>query len=131
MGTASSARASRSTGGAGGLGGDGTFADLGTAEEGGTFFDRESACGDIAHEHGVGLEFTTLLHGDVTLDLPENGDRTGLDLPLDQRILAHGQRTVGSDLTINLPIDDQVMGKFDGAFDFDVIGKDVFARGHV
>lgn len=106
------------------------FADLRLTHEGGTLFDGECAGGDVADEDGVALEFAAFLHGDVAFDFAEDDDGAGFDFAFDQRVFTDGEAAVRNDFTFNPAVDDEIVGKFDGAFDFDVVGKNVFAGGH-
>ena len=104
-----------------------TLTDLRLAHEGCTFFDGKGACGNIADQHSIGLQFTTLLHSDIAFNLAKNGDRAGLDLTFDKSVFTHCKAAVRMDFSLNFTINDQIMGEFDGTFDFNIIGEDVFA----
>ena len=101
------------------------------AHDGGTFFDGERSCGDVPNEDGVVLEFAALLDGDVAFDFAENNDRAGFYIALDQRVLTDREATVRNDFTFNLAVYDEMVGKLDRTFNFDVVGENVLAVGHV
>ena len=90
----------------------------------------ERSCSDVANEDGVVLDFAALLDGDVAFDFAENDDRAGFYLTLDQRVLTDREAAVRNDFTFNLAVDDEIMGKLDGTFYFDVVGENVLAVGH-
>ena len=108
----------------------GLFADLGLTHEGGTFFDGEGAGSDVADEDGVALQLATFLDGDVAFDLAENDDGTGFDFAFDEGVFTHGEAAVGNHFAFDFAVDDEIVRKLDGAFDFDVVGENVFTGGH-
>lgn len=106
------------------------FTNLGLTHEGGAFFDGKGACGDVTDEDRVALELAALGDGDVAFDFAENDDGAGSDFAFDQGVFTHGQAAVGNDFAFNFAVDDEVVGKLDGTFDFDVVGENVFTGGH-
>ncbi len=106
------------------------FADLGLAHEGGAFFDGKGACSDVTDEDRIALELAALSDGDVAFDFAENDDGAGFHLAFDEGVFTHGQAAVRNDFAFNLAVDDEVVGKLDGSFDFDVVRENVFTGGH-
>jgi len=111
-----------------GLGGGcalGRGADGGFADENGTSLDGEGLGLDVAYDFGAGLEFNAVGGIDVAMHLAINDDGVGLDLRLDAGVFADGEIAVGLDFTFDFPVNHEVVGEFDGAFDFHVGGKHV------
>ena len=104
------------------------LADLGLPHEGGTFFDGQRASGYVADEDCIGLEFATLLDGDVAFNFAKDSHRAGLDFSFDQSVFTNGEATVRMDFAFDFTVDDKVVGELDRAFDFYIIGQDIFAR---
>ena len=93
--------------------------------------DGERFCSDVANEDGVFLDFAALLDGDVAFDFAENDYRAGFHLALDQRVLTDREASVRNDFTFNLAVYDEMVGKLDRTFYFDVFGENVLGVGHV
>ena len=110
------------------LGGGGSLgrgADGGFSYENGTGFDGEGLGLDVADDFTAGLELDAVGGGDIAVDLTINDDGCGFDFRLDAGVFADGEAAVGVDFTFDFAIDDEVVGEFDGAFDFDIRGEDV------
>ena len=103
----------------------GRGADGGFADEDGTGFDGEGLGLDVADDFGAGLEFDAVGGGEVAVDLAVDDDGGGFDFGLDAGVFTDGQVAIGGDFALDFAIDDEVVGEFDGAFDFDVGGEDV------
>ena len=104
----------------------GALADEGLAHEGRSFFDGKGASGDVAHHDSVALQLAALGDSDVAFDLAENGHSARLHFALDVSILTNCEAAIGLDFAIDFAVDDQVVRELDGAFDFNIIGEDVF-----
>lgn len=108
-----------------GSGADGTF-----AHERCTFFDGKSACDDVAFQHGIGLQLAALGDADIALNATKNHDGFGANFANHERIFTHSQAAVGAHFTLDLAINDEIVGKFETAFDFDVAAENVFIGAH-
>ena len=103
----------------------GRAADGGFTDEDGTGFDSERFCFDVADDFCGGFEFDVGNGGDVAMDFAIDHDRACLDFGFQVGVFADGQVAIGRDFPFDFAIYEQVIGEFDGAFDFDIRGKDV------
>ena len=107
----------------------GRRSDGGFADEDGACFNGEGLGLDIADDFGARLEFDAVGGGEIAVHLAVDDDGRGFDLRLDTGVLADSEIAVGVDFTFDFTIDDKVIGEFDGAFDFNVGGKNVAGGG--
>ena len=108
----------------------GLAADFGAAGKGCTFFHREHLGLDVAVDLRLVLEFATL-GSDFAFDLAVNFHFTGSHVAFDDGVFANRDPAfVGSDFAFDFTVNDHVIGKADGAVDFDSTGKNVGRIGH-
>lgn len=100
----------------------GGCADGGFSDEYCTCFDGEGFGFNISNHFGARFEFDSISGGKIAVNLTINDNRSGLDFRLDPGIFAHSEVSIRSDFPFNFAIDDEVIGEFDGAFDFDIGG---------
>src|ERR1051325_8113066 len=91
------------------------------------FLNDEAGGFQIALERAFRFQFATFAHRDVSLHLAINRDRLGFNFRADVCVLADRQRPIGINFAFHFAINEQFLLELDGAFDFDVAGKDVFA----
>lgn len=63
------------------------------------------------------------------MDLAVNHDGAGFDFRLDAGVFADGETAIGANFTFDFPINHEVVGELDDAFDFHIGGEDVARRG--
>lgn len=91
--------------------------DFGAAKEGGVFVDHQAGRFYVALQRAAGLKFATFRREDVAFDCSADLDRFGPDFAFDCRMLADRQRPRGINRALYLAIDDELIPKFDRAFD--------------
>ncbi len=63
------------------------------------------------------------------MDFPVNGYGSRLDLRFEAGVFTDSEVAAGVDFTFDLSINDEVVVELNGAFDFDIRGKDVAGSG--
>ena len=108
----------------------GRSADGGFANEDGPGFDRERLGFDITDDLGAGFQLDAIKSRDIAVDFSVNDYSGGFDFSLESSVFPHGEAAIGRDFPFDLAVNDQVVGEFDGAFDFNIRGKNVAGSSH-
>lgn len=107
----------------------GRGANGGFADENSTCFDRQGLGLDITDDFRAGFELDAIGGGQISMDLAINDDRGGLDFSANPGVFPDGEVTVRGDFPFDFPVDNEVIGEPDGAFDFHIGGEDVAGCG--
>ena len=94
--------------------------DRRSAHKDGASFHHQSIGLDVADDLRLGADLNAVLDGDVALHLSVHDDGAAIDLRLDFRGLANGERPERGDFPFDFPVDDEVILEADFALDFHV-----------
>ena len=104
--------------------------DFGASREDSAFLHAEHLGFDIPVQFGVGFEFTPL-GGDRSFNFTEELNLTCFNIASNNSVFADGYFAfVRDDFTFDFSINDHVIGKFDGTFDFDSVRKNISCIRH-
>ena len=108
----------------------GRSADGRFANEDGPGFDRERLGFDITDNLSAGFQLDAIQGRDVAVDFSINDHSGSFDFGLESGVFTHSEAAIGGDLPFDLAVNDQVIGELDGAFDFNIRGKNVAGSSH-
>lgn len=103
----------------------GWSANRGFSNEDGTGFDRERLGLDVTDDLSTGLQFDPFGGGEIAVNLAIDDDGSGFDFSADAGVLADGEIAIRGDFSLDLAVNDEIIGEFDGSFDFDIRRENV------
>lgn len=96
-----------------------------SADEDGTGLDGEGASFDVSDHFRAFFNFDAVSADDISVNFSVDDNRLGLDFGLEVGVFSDGEGTFGGDFAFDATIDEEVIGKANGAIDVDVITQDV------
>jgi len=100
-------------------------ADGGLADENSAGFNSEDLGLDITDHLSAGLEFDAIRSSQIAVNLSVNYDGSRLNFSLDSRVLTDSEIACRLDVSLDPSINDQIVLKLYGAFDFDIGGQHI------